>query len=124
MFRAWDSHYKEMRYSDRHDGEFYVNTKGILYMYKIPNSDKYYKTYKVDRLVATYGERKLYEGDIVRDDNCSDYVYVVKYLKQECKYYAVGVTETQKENSLGYKINPRLKVIGNIYENPELLVKN
>ena len=27
-FRHFDTRHSEMRYSDKHDGEFYINTKG------------------------------------------------------------------------------------------------
>ena len=64
---------------------------------------------------------EIYEGDIVKYKDYDDYLYKVVFVKNECRFFAVGVTETQSENYLGYKINNKLKVIGNIYETPNLL---
>jgi uncharacterized phage protein (TIGR01671 family) len=69
-FRAWDSRNGEMRYSDRHDGEFYINLKGVLYMYAIPNSNPYteYKTYDVMSFTGLLdkNEKEVYVGDIIK----------------------------------------------------------
>ena len=64
---------------------------------------------------------EIYEGDIVEYKDYSEYVYKVIFDEKECRFFAIGITKTQSENNLGYKINNRLKVIGNIYENKELL---
>ena len=64
---------------------------------------------------------EIYEGDIVKYKDYSDYVYEVIFDEKECKFFAIGITKTQSENNLGYKINSNLEVIGNIYENRELL---
>ena len=64
---------------------------------------------------------EIYEGDIVKYKGYDDYIYKVVFVETECRFFALGVTKTQSENNLGYKINNRLKVIGNIYENGNLL---
>ncbi len=64
---------------------------------------------------------EIFEGDIVIYEDDSEYRYVVKYLEKECKFFACGVTKTQKENNLGYEICNRLQVVGNIFEDKKLL---
>ena len=66
---------------------------------------------------------KIFEGDIVRYNNNMDYVYVIKYIEEDCQFRAVGITNIQSEYNLGYKICDRLVKVGTIYENPELLVE-
>ena len=51
-FRAWDSRNNEMVFSEGTDC-FYINTKGVLFMYAIPKSESgletiYHKSYDVD----------------------------------------------------------------------------
>ena len=71
-FRHYDTRLNEMRYSDKHDGEFYVNTKGVMYMYAIPKSEsgletEYYKSYDVDMFTGLKDINgiDIYQGDIV-----------------------------------------------------------
>ena len=66
---------------------------------------------------------EVFEGDLVKYKDYDDYIYEVVFVDSECKFLARGVTKTQSENNLGYRINNKLKVIGNIYENKKLLKK-
>lgn len=70
-FKAWDHYRKEMRYSDRHDGEFYVNTKGVMYIYYIPDTHSVVKTYNVLEWTGFKDIKgnDIYEGDYDSDGN-------------------------------------------------------
>lgn len=117
-FRAWDALNKEMRYSDKHDGEFYVNLNGVLYFYKIPNSNEYFKSYDVMQYTGLKDKNGvgIYEGDIIEYTQHHFNTEMLKIKRKVVcwKWDKWGIFETKAGES-------DIKVIGNIYENSELL---
>jgi len=67
---------------------------------------------------------EIYEGDIVKYQDYKEHIYIVTWIHEDSKFFALGITDIQKENNLGYRIGDHLEVIGNIYENKELLKCN
>ena len=63
---------------------------------------------------------EVFEGDILRHQIQTDYTFVVKYDKDNGRWCGEGLSRTYRiditKDFLQY-----YKVIGNIYENPELL---
>ena len=122
-FRHYDTRLKEMRYSSLHDGEFYINTKGVMYMYAIPNSDKFYKSYDVEQFVdlKDISGVEIYEGDVIRFNVRKDN----SVANSQAYYNEKGVVQL---TALGvwfggwdYTYCTHVVIIGNIHSNPELL---
>lgn len=127
-FRHYDTRLEEMRYSDKNDGEFYINLKGVMYMYAIPKSEsgletEFYKSYGVMQYTGCKDSKgaDIYEGDIVyvagfgvaaaeihREDG-------VVFNDYNCNYRQF--IDAHVENDIGH-------IVGNIHQNPELLEGN
>ena len=107
-FRAW--HFEK--------GWIYFGIEGI------PKEEENYIDYSLVHQYTGLKDKngvEIYEGDVVEYTDYREYVYKVIFDERECRFFAIGITKTQSENNLGYKINNMLKVIGNIYENREFL---
>ncbi len=64
--------------------------------------------------------KEIYEGDIIHGENT--YKYIVFYNESECGFYLRKIGNFQEE-TLNYDCiaDYGFEIIGNIYENPELL---
>jgi uncharacterized phage protein (TIGR01671 family) len=121
-FRAWDSSNSEMRYSDRHDGEFYINTKGVLYMYAIPKPEgsigktQYYKSYESMQYTGLKDKNgvEIYEGDVLYWDGS-----IIGAVSFDCAEFIVGVGRNAR--NLCNAPYDEIEVIGNTHQSPELL---
>lgn len=64
--------------------------------------------------------KEIFEGDILHHQIQTEYTFIVKYDKDNARWYGDGLSRTYRidimKDFLQY-----YKVIGNIYENPELL---
>jgi len=121
-FRAWDKRLNEMVYSNKED-VFYINTKGAMFMYAVPKSESGLKTeYVIDYEIMQFTglkdskEKDIYEGDIIYVaglGNC-----LVSWDKSDACWLF-----KQPESSYGYQdiLEDIERIVGNIYDNPELL---
>ena len=140
-FRAWDSRNNEMVFSESSDC-FYINTKGVLFMYAIPNIEggitTYHKSYDVDQFTGLQDKNgvDIYEGDITKSvseilrpfdrsvkTRTGEYVTkhrAVDYQPQNSRFGFAGKEYTSISQKHATKW---LEVVGNIHSNPELLEK-
>jgi uncharacterized phage protein (TIGR01671 family) len=127
-FRAWDTEKKEMWIPD------FIDHGGIPYKsipYEPPCEYYYNEVMQYTGLKDKNGI-KIFEGDILRcwhpemfDDENDAGVYEVKYLIEN-QYPAFELNKFDGDGYNGlqyYIIEGVCEVIGNIYENPELLEK-
>lgn len=117
-FRAWDNEFKEM---------IHPEDRGVVYI----ELDGYVRTGAIKgdfSLLQFIGitdrnGRRIYEGDIVKHINMAD----GNFIHQIIKKYVVEFRHTSFQfvpiEGGNYTIEPfiNVEVIGNIYENPELL---
>lgn len=116
-FRAWDKKDKAIR-----------DVTQIIYMYKsvVLNVERtfYERTFCEIELMQSTGLKdkngvEIYEGDIIK--NSYDEIYTVKWF--DASFYL----EEKYNGGFDYHelhLEDNKKVIGNIYENPELLEDN
>ena len=112
-FRHFDKNYKEMRFSDVNDDEFYIDSKGVLYKYFHTPTKKNYESYEVDIFSGSLDKNdiEIFGGDILsfEDGSTFEVVYVrggFGYISDiSCNFI------TLNETNLSIA-----EVIGNIYQ--------
>lgn len=124
-FRAWDTFQNTMHYGV--ESGIYEDPDEIIPFYKILD----FACYEVMQYIGLNDKnnRKIYEGDIVKypdasrcgesyDYDCFDNIGVVEYDVDSLGYYFTNRETVDMEDiCIGHEV----EVIGNIYENPELL---
>lgn len=65
--------------------------------------------------------KEIFEGDILHHQIQTDYTFIVKYDKDNGRWYGDGLSRTYRIDIAKRFLPYYYKVIGNIYENPELL---
>ena len=63
---------------------------------------------------------EVFEGDILHHQIQTEYTFIVKYDKEKGRWYGDGLSRTYRID-ITKEFLPYYKIIGNIYENPELL---
>ena len=64
---------------------------------------------------------EVFEGDILHHQIQTEYTFIVKYDKDKGRWYGDGLSRTYRIDIAKRFLPYYYKVIGNIYENPELL---
>ena len=116
-FRVWDNDLEIMSYSDT-DIFITFSDDGICIGYEIDDEIDDYDLMQYIGLKDKNG-REIYEGDIVEYKN--EY-HVIEW--DDCKFMAKGFycsSQDTPDDFFSEFAYTNCKVIGNIYENPELL---
>lgn len=129
-FRAWDERNAEMVYSDKEDA-FYINPKGAMFMYALPKPEpgldvKYFIDYKLMQYTGLKDKngKEIYEGDILNAYHNEFEVYEIAAVKYSAPAFTLGRYWKDGSHdwySMEQYDSYELEVLGNIYENPELL---
>lgn len=134
-FRAWNKEKNIMVYNNEDDTYGYWDgccNSNVGMVNEILNS-KYYEGYEFMQFTGLYDKngKEIYEGDVVLYEDW-EMAYegggndsfinkgIIEYVECNCCF---NVTERQtvELQDVLYKDNESLEVIGNIYDNPELL---
>ena len=122
-YRAWDNWRKKMSVVDR----IYIDTKGVrLY----DDFGEYWRDFRVVELMQSTGlkdknGKEIFEGDVVQFEDCSeasDFLYINTGIIEWCQggFHVTNRDSVLMEDLLdGDSLD--VTIIGNIYENPELL---
>lgn len=136
-FRAWDKGNQHMAYSDKHEFDYSFSFDGesgdlacaVNCCYCDTFGDEHDDWKELDNIMQNIGkkdinDKDIYEGDIVRHYNVPDdkdrfVIGVVFYDEESCSFRRTDtkycdITYCMKEECI-------YEVIGNVYENPDLL---
>jgi hypothetical protein len=117
-FRAWDKLNNEMYVVEQINfdcGEFESIGYGITNLRGADKIELMQSTGLCDKEGT-----EVFEGDILHHQIQTEYTFIVKYDKDKGRWYGDGLSRTYRID-IAKRFLPYYKVIGNIYENPELL---
>lgn len=121
-FRAWDKILKKMNDVTAID----FSTKPFRVFYSAYGEDNYFNQDAI--LMQSTGLKdkngvEIYEGDIVKPVSFASWIGVVKYSSENAAYILDDHNNEfiRGENVYLSQFNEGLEIIGNIYENPELM---
>lgn len=134
-FRAWDKEEKEMIYDVQNTYDFTCNGSGAMEpSFKDVLEDK--DRYEVMQFVnlCDFGNKELYTGDISQDQKgevfvvyCGEGGFCICLAKEWNWAMLNDVSPTQfrglSDMNCGGWFLDKHRIIGNIYENPELIIK-
>lgn len=122
-FRVWDKHGHKMFANDEliiWNGNVYANDSKKLTCNNL-------KGWSIDDeyLMQSTGLRdkegtEVFEGDILHHQIQTEYTFIVKYDKDKGRWYGDGLSRTYRID-IAKRFLSYYKVIGNIYENQEIL---
>ncbi len=124
-FRVWDG-----RTYNHNLNRFYLDSDGCLYEASHSGEDIYLQSssYIIEQCTGLKDKNNklIYENDILKsDDGEESYMIRVKYFEDEAKYYIAYYVDNgdweYNLDELEMQDLYQFEIIGNIYENPELM---
>ena len=118
-FRAWLKNDKEMINVDEihwFNGELDIIGDYITFVRKADEIELMQSTGLCDKEGT-----EVFEGDILHHQIQTEYTFIVKYDKDKGRWYGDGLSRTYRIDIAKRFLPYYYKVIGNIYENHELL---
>ena len=121
-FRAWDSWRKRMSVVDR----IYIDTEGVrLY----DDFGEYWRDFRDAKLMQSTGlkdknGREIFEGDILAFETDDEVINVNVFWDEEHALFMFESKKYNEQEPLAELVENNtypFEIIGNIYENPELL---
>lgn len=117
-FRAWLKADKEMISVE----EIAFDTKWVRSFYKL--TSRWFKLEEVELMQSTglcdKVGTEVFEGDVLHHQIQTEYTFIVKYDKDKGRWYGDGLSRTYRID-ITKEFLQYYKVIGNVYENQELL---
>ncbi|AAO36633.1 YopX family protein (endogenous virus) [Clostridium phage phiCTC2B] len=121
-FRAWDKELNMMVYTKEQTGHIEYNTNPADTINIILNQDDYGYVFMQYTGLKDKNEKEIYEGDIIKKSNRSSNLYEIIYQDSiACFRCKVIKGDIKSFPCLNIGTVRNCEVIGNIYENPELL---
>lgn len=117
-FRAWDIDRKEMYYID----DFYwFEEEGV----HDSDGDGHHANYELTQFtgLCDKNDKGIYEGDIIMGNSYGEYPLIIKWDDEYSGFYCHD-PRGDWEDHLNMKEATEGKVVGNIYENHELLERS
>lgn len=122
-FRAWHKTWEEMGKVKRIRFDDEGNVTTVLFEGKILGVNEKIDEIKLMQSIGLCDKEgtEVFEGDILHHQIQTEYTFIVKYDKDKGRWYGDGLSRTYRIDIAKRFLPYYYKVIGNIYENPELL---
>lgn len=128
-YRAWDKFERRMIVDEQDFIPLIVTNKGVVRLSPKHKESLYERVdnnrFKIMQSTGLKDKNgaEIYEGDIVKPVSFASWIGVVKYSSENAAYILDGHNNefTRGENVYLSQFNDGLEIIGNIYENPNLM---
>lgn len=122
-FRAWHKTWEEIGKVKRIRFDDDGNVTKVLFVGKKFGVNENIEEIELMQSTGLYdkGGTEVFEGDILHHQIQTEYTFIVKYDKDKGRWYGDGLSRTYRIDIAKRFLPYYYKVIGNIYENPELL---